>query len=1151
MYDKCKLKTNPSGIVNLFRTFSYPRKTMSSDKKTEVPPVVTPQDFPVVGIGASAGGLDAFRRLLKAIPDDSGMAFVLVQHLDPLHESILPEILSRVTAIPVSEVTDDIHLTPNHIYVIPANKILTAFDGVLKLTPRDKIKTNLAIDVFFTSLAAVHKELAVGIVLSGKGYDGTLGLKAIKEYGGISFAQDQATAAYGDMPQNAVNAGVVDFVLTPEAMPEKLGEFARVYRESYIGNPQEEIPKEDETAFKALLVLLQERSGVDFTYYKQNTIRRRIARRMAIGKVGKLADYLNMLTGDKTEQQALFQDMLIPVTSFFRDPNTFEALSETVFPALFKNKSAEEPVRIWIAGCSTGEEAFSMAICLHEFLGEQSPDRQIQIFASDISEIAIKKARAGVYTKAEVQTLSDGQLSTYFTKTSGNYQVVKTIRDLCVFAVQNFLKDPPFSKIDLISCRNVLIYMDSFLQKKALSTFHYALRKNGFLLLGKSETASVVSDLFISFIRNEKIYTRKSVPGRFLPVAAERREDALVRKDKKTAKSETLQTDFRKTAEAMLLAKYTPASVIVNELMDVVHIHGAIAPFLEPPPGKPTFNLFKMAREGLGFELRNALHKAKTSPGSVIKTGIPVRIHGVQHLVTIEIVLLTNSVEPHFLILFTKAKTETASALNGDNLTAVITNEAQLRIQQLENELAQTREDMRSITEDQEAANEELQSTSEELESSSEEMQSLNEELETSKEELQSSNEELVILNQELLDKQEQLNVARLYSEAIVTSIREPLVILDKTLRIKTANLAFYKKFNFTELETEDKLFFELENRQWDDQALQAQIEKIIPQRAKLEAFEITLKFPVLGERTMLLNARQVANENTVEPLILLAIEDITERKMAEQKLKTFSEALEIKVKERTADLQITNEKLQQFAHAASHDLQEPLRKIVTFSNRLQEKHEDEFSLEAKAYLSKIAGASARMSKLIQDLLNYSQLLNHEKLFAPTDLGATLENVLSDFELLIEQKQALITSGLLPSIEAIPLQMNQLFYNLISNALKFSSEGIPPVLAISSQFLTRDAISQYPALNPSITYCELIFKDNGIGFEQKYGQQVFVLFQRLNQPGDYHGTGIGLSLSKKIVEIHHGEIFVEATETNGAAFHIILPVKQFNPPRLP
>jgi two-component system CheB/CheR fusion protein len=1111
---------------------------MSSTEKTEVQAPANPQDFPVIGIGASAGGLDAFRRLLRAIPEDSGMAYVLVQHLDPFHESILPEILSRVTNIGISEITDDIHLTPNHIYVIPSNQILTAYDGVLKLAPREKLKTNLAIDVFFTSLAAVHKALAAGVVLSGKGYDGTLGLKAIKEHGGITFAQDQQTAGYGDMPQNAVNAGVVDFVLPPEEIPEKLLQITRTYLQSEIGNTPEEVSKPDDAVFNQLLMLLQGQSGVDFTYYKQNTIRRRIARRMAIGKVAKLADYVNMLAGDKTEQQVLFQDLLIPVTSFFRDPNTFEALSETVFPALFKNKPADEPIRFWIAGCSTGEEAFSIAISLREFLGNQSPERQIQIFASDISEIAIKKARAGIYTKADVQPLSDTRLGQYFTETNGNYQVNKAIRDMCVFAVQNFLKDPPFSKIDLISCRNVLIYMNSFLQKKALSTFHYALQKKGFLLLGKSETTSVASELFASFTRNDKIYTRKSVPGRFLHIAAGRWEDAQVKKDKKASKLEILQTDFRKTAEAILLSKYTPASVIVNELSDIVHIHGAIAPFLEPPPGKPTFNLFKMAREGLGFELRNALHKAKTSLTSVIKTGIPVQINGIQHLVTIEILLLTNIVDPHFLILFNKTELAPNPVLKGDGLAAANNQAAQLRIQQLENELAQNREDMRSITEDQEAANEELQSTSEELESSSEEMQSLNEELETSKEELQSSNEELVILNQELLDRQEQLNIARLYSEAIVTSIREPLVILDKTLRIKTANMAFYKKFNFTEQETEDKLFYELQNRQWDDQELRFRLDKIIPQRTKLEDFEIVLKFPSLGERTMLLNARQIANENTVEQLILLAIEDITERKSADQKLKSFSDELETKVKERTADLQQTNEQLQQFAHAASHDLQEPLRKIQTFSSRLQEKHEDEFSLDAKSYLSKIATASTRMSKLIQDLLNYSHLLNHDKLFAATDLAETLKNTLNDFELLIEQKAARI-------IEAIPLLMNQLFYNLVSNALKFSVDHVPPTLDISSHTLSKKELKKHPALNPLMTYCELIFKDNGIGFEQKYGQQIFTIFQRLNQPSQYQGTGIGLSLSKKIVESHHGEIFVEAKEKGGASFHIILPIRQF------
>ncbi|WP_159473709.1 chemotaxis protein CheB [Dyadobacter sp. 3J3] len=1119
-----------------FSIFMFPT-AMVSTKKSKIQPSATIQNFPVIGIGASAGGLDAFKKFLKAVPEKSGMAYVLVQHLDPSHDSILPEILEKVTNIPVNEITDDIHLAPDHIYVIPANKILTTYDGVLKLEPREKIKKNQAIDVFFTSLASVHKELAVGIVLSGTGSDGSLGLEAIKEHGGMTFAQDQKSSAYGEMPGNAVNAGVVDFVLTPAEMPAKLMQIAIVGEEE--ADTDQESWKND-TVYRQVLALLQQQSNVDFTYYKQTTIRRRIARRMSNAKTASLSEYLQVLLGDKTEQQSLFQDLLIPVTSFFRDPLTFDALSEKVLPVLFKNKAEEDPIRIWVAGCSTGQEAFTMAICLYEFLGDKIKDQRIQIFASDISESAIRRAREGKYSKTDVQMLSKERLDKYFKESNGEYLINKNIRDMCVFAIQNFLKDPPFAKIDLISCRNVLIYMNSFLQKKALNTFHYALRKNGFLMLGKSETPSVVSESFSVFIRNLKIYTRKSVPGRFMHVATERKEEQAVKKGIKEAKADMPHTGFRKTAEAILLSKYTPASVIVNDQMDIVHIHGIITPFLEPSPGKPTYNVFKMAREGLGFELRNALYKAKLNTAQVIKEGIPIKINGRQQLVNIEIIPLVNTVEPHFLIVFEKTPLPESFPLGqGSESTA-----SQLRIDQLENELAQTREDMRSITEEQEAANEELQTASEELQSSSEEMQSLNEELETSREELQSSNEELVILNQELLDKQEQLNTARLYSEAIVTTIREPLVILDKSLRVKTANTSFYKKFNFNEKDTEDKLFYELQDNQWDDHVLRSLLENILPQKTRLEDFEIILNFPSLGERTMLLNARQIVNEVTAEKLILLAIEDITERKTTEINLKNFSDELETKVKERTADLVQTNMQLEQFAHAASHDLQEPLRKIVTFSNRLQAKHKNELSEEVSSYLEKIEGASTRMSKLIQDLLNYSYLINHDILFAPTDLDEILKDILNDFELLIDQKKAKITSDTLPIIEAIPLQMNQLFYNLISNALKFSLDDVPPVIHISIHSLSEKETGKRPGLNSKVKYCEIIFKDNGIGFDQKYSQQIFTIFQRLNHPGKYQGTGIGLALTKKIIENHHGEIYVEAKENAGAAFHVILPIQQ-------
>ena len=866
---------------------------MASPKKNKTPPPATVQNFPIVGIGASAGGLDAFKRLLTAIPESSGMAYILVQHLDPSHESILPEILQRVTKIPVHEITEDIHLAPDHIYIIPSNKILTSTDGVLQLAPREKKILNLSIDVFFTSLADVHKEFAVGVVLSGTGSDGTLGLKAIKEHGGISIVQDSESAAYDSMPQSAVNAGVVDFILAPEKIPAHLLQISSSYESSHFFKEEEELPKDDEAIFKQILLLLRQRSGVDFTYYKQPTFHRRIARRIAIVKKKNLTDYLKFLRTDKAEQDALFQDVLIPVTTFFRDPKTFQTLCDTVFPAIIKNKAKDEAIRIWIAGCSTGEEAFSIAICLHEFLGDKLSNTNIQIFASDISEKAIKKARAAIYSKADVENLSETQLKNYFVKNNGGYEVSKLIRDLCVFAPHNFLKDPPFAKMDLISCRNVLIYTDTFLQKKAFTTFHYALKEHGFLVLGKSETTGTSSDLFTQISKHDKIYSRKPLPGRFMHVATDRKESSFATKYKTVAREEAMQTDFRKSAEAIMISK-SPASVVVNEAMDIVHIHGDITPFLQAPQGKPTHNLIKMAREGLAFELRNAIHKAAKEQVSVTKENIPVKTNGNQSLVAIETIPLTDTVEPHYLIRFEK---KMAVVQEENKSASVKINATQKQNQQLEKELSQTREDMRSITEDMEAANEELQSANEELQSSNEEMQSLNEELETSKEELQSTNEELTIVNQELLDKQEQLNTLRYYAESIITTIREPLIVLDKALRIKTANASFYKKFDAEEKETEGKLFYEIQNGQWDDYEMRAMLEKILPQHERLVDFVIILKFPSLGERHLLLNALKIKNEKTSEQLILLAIEDITERKSAEQKLETTANELAIKNK--------------------------------------------------------------------------------------------------------------------------------------------------------------------------------------------------------------------------------------------------------------
>lgn len=1137
---------------------------MNLSKTSKDNPPATVQNFPIVGIGASAGGLAAFKKLLGAIPENSGMAYVLVQHLDPSHDSILPEILQKVTTIPVYEITEDIHLAPDHIYIIPENKMLTSTDGVLQLSPRNKKTLNLAIDLFFTSLAEVHAECAIGIVLSGAGNDGTLGLRAIKEHGGICIAQDTATAAYTSMPQSAIDAEVVDFILAPEDMPEQLLKICSTLEARNVFSPLANVQEINETIFKQIILLLQERKGVDFSFYKRPTFQRRIARRIALVGMNSIADYLIYLNENTAEQDALFQDVLIPVTSFFRDSKTFQNLKEVVFPILFKDKPSAEPFRVWIAGCSTGEEAYSMAIALHEFLEPDHDNRKIQIFASDISEKAIKKARGGVYAKVDLAGLSAAQIEKYFTKNGDNYEVCKPIREMCIIATHNFLKDPPFAKIDLISCRNVLIYMSAFLQKKAFATFHYALQTNGFLLLGKSESVGVSSDLFVQTDKIEKIFTRKPNPGRFTRFVTERKSNfAMTIKNNVSALPEASQTDFRKSAESIMIAK-SPAAVVVNEHLDIVHIHGDVTPFLQVPQGKPTHNLLKMAREGLGFELRNAMHKAAKEQEVVKKESIPLKLkisaeketnlntnREKQILVSFEITPLSDTVEPHYLIRFEKHSEVISSEelLSGEESK----NEklAEKRVEQVEKELAFLREDMRSITEDMEAANEELQSANEELQSSNEEMQSLNEELETSKEELQSTNEELIIVNQELLDKQDQLKAASYYAESIVSTIREPLLVLDKSLRIKTANASFYKVFQTEEQEIEGQLFYEIQKGQWDDEIMRSLLEKVLPERLRLKDYEIRIHFPSIGLRTLLLNALQIINDTDDEKLILLAIEDVTDRRGVEQTLKISADELENQVRQRTASLKKANEELRQtnmqldqFAHVASHDLQEPLRKISIFSKRLNTMPTEKFSNEVKTYITKIDGAAGRMSQLIQDLLNYSRLLQHEIAFSQTNLNVIMANVLNDFEVLLQEKKATVHCEELPVIEAINLQMNQLFHNLISNALKFSRADVPSIINITSNQLSTSELAQYPDLNEHLSYVEIIFKDNGIGFDQQFANKMFTIFQRLHSKDQYLGTGIGLALCKKIVENHQGQICSFSVGNDGASFHIILPMKQ-------
>ena len=876
--------------------------------------------FPVVGIGASADGLDAFKKLIKAIPENSGMAFVLVQHLDPNHDSLLQELLQKVTSIPVLEISDDIKVEPNHIYVIPSNKMMIATDGVLLLAPRSAKKRNelnLPIDLFFTSLAAVHQAHAIGVVLSGTASDGTIGLKAIKDHGGITFAQDNASASFDGMPSNAVKAGVVDFVLSPEKIPRKILEIN--IRLKGTESDHQNLPEQDEDVIKKILSLLRIRKGTDFTHYKQTTVRRRILRRMVLNKYEDLDAYVKYIRENKNELDILYQDLLIPVTAFFRDETVY---TKTVFPLIVKDKMEDEPIRIWIAGCSTGEEAYSVAICFKEFFGTtlENSDKKIQLFATDLSEPAIEKARIGVYTTNELSAVSPQRLTNFFTKNNNGYKVNKQIRDMCVFAVHNLLKDPPFGKMDFISCRNVLIYMKPYLQKKALTTFHYSLNQKGFLLLGKSETTASVPDLFVSADKNHKLFLRKDVPGKFIHIASQRSEQNFNNSDT-NQKNEHTRNEYLKTAEEIILRKYTPTGVIVNDAMDIIHFRGNTSKYLEQLPGKPSHNLLKMAKQGLGFELRNLLHKAKkeipvTLLGnqSIKKENISLQLDDSLHYISIEVIPLPNTLEPYYLILFHDTNT-IANKLSSNKIKK---DDKDVRIQQLENELAQIHEDMRSITEEQEATNEELQSDNEELLSTSEELQSLNEELETSKEELQSTNEELMVVNQEIVNLNEQITESRDYAEAIVGTIHEPMIILDKDLRVKSANKSFYKNFRASKEETVGMLLYDLGNKQWNIPSLRKLLENIISKNAHFYDYEIKHSFPEIGEKIMLLNARRLMQESHGEQLILLAIHDATEVRTKALELQRIEKEL---LKKDITENKIEKVRLEKAVKERTHEL--------------------------------------------------------------------------------------------------------------------------------------------------------------------------------------------------------------------------------------
>ena len=760
---------------------------MAEKEETDSSSELKAPPFPIVGVGASAGGLEALEELFAHTPKDIGMAFVVVTHQHPSHTSLLPELLGRSTQLPVIAAKDGVGLQPNHVYVAPPGTHMALLNESLHfMDPNQGESIRLPIDYFFRSLAEDKKERAIGIILSGTATDGTLGVKAIKGESGMAMVQEPQTAKYAGMPSSAIASGCVDFILPAEKMAEQLAAYAKgiSVRVSPIETPPDQTLSSE--PLQKIFLLLRSRTGNDFSLYKTNTIRRRIERRMNVHQIDEPSHYVRYLQENPHEIDILFKEMLISVTSFFRDPKAFEALAKGALLELIRSHSDGHHLRIWVPGCATGEEAYSLAILVDECLRELNRHFEVQIFGTDLDAEAIETARAGVYPGGIAIDVSAERLERHFLQEDHVYRVNKEIRDMLVFAPHNIIKDPPFTKLDMISCRNLLIYLNAELQQRLLPIFHYALKSSGLLFLGPSETIGNFDHLFVPLDKRWKIFQRIGT-AEAAQVLPEMPAEGYVQGDVTATKSRSgppaLAKDVQLSTlvERLLLDRFAPTSVVCNERGGIVYIHGRTGNYLEPVVGKPRHNLLEMAREGLRLELSTALRQASTQKQGVARPNVRVKTNGSYVVVNLAVEMIKQPEAIHGLFLVSMVPVPPPDDEVGEAKDLPSSSDS---VNDLERELQYTKESLQNTVEELETSNEELKSTNEELQSTNEELQSSNEELETSKEEMQSLNEELTTVNSELTSKIEDLSQANDDMQNLLNSTDIATLFLDNDLNI-------------------------------------------------------------------------------------------------------------------------------------------------------------------------------------------------------------------------------------------------------------------------------------------------------------------------------------------------------------------------------
>jgi two-component system CheB/CheR fusion protein len=849
--------------------------------------------FPIVGIGASAGGLEAIQKFFTNMPSDSGMAFVVVQHLDPTHESMLSELVSKHTQMEVSQVRDGQDVEKDKVYIIPPNYDMALMHGKLHLMrPNAPRGMRLPIDYFFRSLAQDQRERSICIVLSGTGTDGSLGLKVIKGEGGMCMAQDPESAKYDGMPRSAISTGLVDYVIPPEEMPENLIEYVK---HAFAKDSEEDrisITTESQDLQK-IFMLLRSQTGHDFTHYKKNTIVRRIERRMTLHKITYLSDYVDHLRRHPLELETLFKDLLIGVTNFFRDPEAFESLREQVIKPLIMKAEPKTPVRVWIPGCSTGEEVYTIGILFYEEMENAGKNLKLQIFGTDIDKDAIESARRGQYPDNIAGDVPENYLRKYFERQDSAFVLSKRIKDVIVFAPQNVIDDPPFSKIDLIVCRNLLIYMGPELQKQLIPLFHYALKPEGFLFLGTSESIGHFTKLYEVKDRKWKIFQKADIPdfqGPRLNLNFPPFHSPKVDRSTPPHHQEAHQPNYKEIIQKALMNSFSPPAALINRDCDILYLSGATDHVLRPPEGVPKLNLLSMARKNLRLELTSCVRRAISQNETCKLEGLRINNNGSDQLINVHVipVLKPPSMRGLFVVAFENVQRR-ANDLDQPLPDATYPQDERerKRTEQLEHELASTREYLQTTIEELETSNEELKSTNEELQSSNEEMQSANEELQTSKEELQSMNEELTTVNTELENKIEELSRANDDVNNLMASSQVGVAFFDSDLNLIRFTSAVTSVLNVLPSDIGRPLNHLTTNMDYDN--LAHDVEETI---RSLEEKELNVKAEN-GRWYLLRIAPYKTSENTFEGVVLTFI-DCTEQKEAEIELANHREQLEL-----------------------------------------------------------------------------------------------------------------------------------------------------------------------------------------------------------------------------------------------------------------